>query len=142
MNVGSDSRTIALIDAFRRSAAETSCVEFKENQPDPRMIGRLISALSNAARMENRDCGYVVWGVRDADHAVTGTTFDPDAARFEGQPLQFRLAQKLRPDVVPTFEVVDHPDGRLVLLTIPAATTGPVELIAPRMFGLAAPPLA
>ena len=127
MNVRTDSGTIALIDELRCSATETSCAEFKQNQADPKMIGKLISALSNAARIEDRDVGYVVWGIRDDDHAVTGTTFNPDAALFDQQPLQFRLSQKLRPDVVPSFEVVGHPEGRLVLLRIPATTTAPVE---------------
>ena len=127
MNVRRDSRTIALIDELRRLPAEQSCAEFKENLADPQMIGKLISALSNTARIEDRDFGYVVWGVRDDDHAVTGTTFDPDAALFDKQPLQFRLSQKLRPDILSSFDIVEHPEGRLVLLTIPAATTAPVE---------------
>ncbi len=127
MNVRSDSWTIALIDELRQSPAEASCAEFKENLADPQMIGKLISALSNAAWIEDREFGYVVWGIRDDDHAVTGTTFDPEAAQFDKQPLQFRLLQKLRPDVVLSFEVVEHPEGRLVLLTVPATTTAPVE---------------
>lgn len=51
----------------------------------------------------------------------------PDAARSQRQPLAFWLAQRLRPDVPFSFETVDHPDGKLVLLEVPAATTAPVE---------------
>ena len=41
----------------------------KENDVNPNVIGKLISALSNSARVEDRDFGCVVWGVRDCNHA-------------------------------------------------------------------------
>lgn len=69
----SELRTLALIDDLLTFPAETAWVEFKENNTDPRSIGRLISAISNAARIAGRDFGYVVWGVRDHGHAVVGT---------------------------------------------------------------------
>ena len=69
----------------------------------------------------------VVWGVRDAGHAVAGTRFEPSSTKHRGQPLEFRLSQMLRPDVAFSFRPVRYPDGRLVLLEVPAATTAPVE---------------
>ena len=122
-----DTRLLALIDDLRAFPAETAWLEFKENNTAPRAIGRLISAVSNAARLEDRDCGYVVWGVRDAGHAVAGTRFDPSSAKHQRQPLESWLSQMLRPGVAFSFQPVQHPDGRLVLLEIPAATTAPVE---------------
>ena len=122
-----DVRVLALIDDLRRLPAETAWVEFKENDTDPNVIGKLISALSNSARVEDRDFGYVVWGVRDGDHTVAGTRFDPDASKRQGQSLAFWLSRRLRPDVVFSFKTIPHPEGRLVLLEVPAATTAPVE---------------
>lgn len=122
-----DARVLALIDDLRRLPAETAWVEFKENNTDPNLIGKLISALSNAARVEDRDFGYVVWGVRDGDHAVAGTRFEPGSAKRGGQSLEFWLSQRLRPGVVFSFETIRHPEGRLVLLKVPAATSTPVE---------------
>ena len=127
MTGATDARLLALIDDLRALPAETAWLEFKENNTDPRVIGRLISAVSNAARLEDRDFGYVVWGVRDAGHAVAGTRFEPSSAKHRGQPLEFRLSQMLRPDIAFSFRPVRHPDGRLVLLEVPAATTAPVE---------------
>ena len=127
MTGATDARLLALIDDLRALPAETAWLEFKENNTDPRVIGRLISAVSNAARLEDRDFGYVVWGVRDAGHAVAGTRFEPSSTKHRGQPLEFRLSQMLRPDVAFSFRPVRHPDGRLVLLEVPAATTAPVE---------------
>ena len=122
-----DERRLALIDELRAQAAETSLAEFKENYDDPAMIGKLISGISNAARIAGKDSGHVVWGVRDADHAVVGTTFEPATARHQRQPLEFWLNQRLRPGVAFSFQTVEHPHGRVVLLEVPAAPTAAVE---------------
>ena len=122
-----DERRLALIDELRARSAETSLAEFKENRDDPAMIGRLISGISNAARIAGQDCGYIVWCVRDADHAVVGTTFDPATAKHKRQPLEFWLHQRLRPGVAFSFQALAHAQGRVVLLEIPAAPTAPVE---------------
>lgn len=122
-----EARLIALIDQLRTLPAETPWVEFKENNSDPHMIGRLISALSNAARLTDQHFAYVLWGVSDADHSVTGTTFEPTVQKEQGQPLEFWLAQRLQPDIAFYFRSIDYRGARLVLLEIPAAATAPVE---------------
>ena len=84
-----DTRTLALIDDLLAASAETSCVEFKENNFAPPVIGKYISALSNAAALAEQNFSYLLWGVRDSDRAITGTHFDPDAVKRHGQPLAF-----------------------------------------------------
>jgi ATP-dependent DNA helicase RecG len=123
----SDERTLALVEELRSAASETSCAEFKTNNSDADLIGRLVSALSNAARLAGRDFAYVVWGIRDDDHKIIGTAFDPSAEKRQKQPLEFWLAQRLNPSVAFVFKTVAHPEGRLVLLEIPAAMNSPVE---------------
>jgi ATP-dependent DNA helicase RecG len=122
-----DGRLVALVDDLRALPAETTWVEFKENNDDARMIGTVISALSNAARLNDRHFAYMVWGIRDDDHAAVGTTFEPSRQLRDREPLEFWLAKRLQPDVAFTFKPVDHHGTRLVLLEIPAATTSPVE---------------
>lgn len=122
-----DDRTLALIDDLRDLPAETSWVEFKENNADPQMIGKLISALSNSARLADQHYAYVLWGVRDADHSVAGTTFVPTKQMQQGQPLELWLTQRLKPGAAFTFKPVDYHGAKLVLLEIPAAATSPVE---------------
>lgn len=123
MNEGRD---IALIDELRALPAETAWVEFKSNNIDPEVIGKRCSALSNAARVEGRDCAYMLWGIEDGCHAVTGTRFDPDTHSAHGQVLQLWLANSLQPSIAFSFRVANHPQGRVVLLEIPAATGAPV----------------
>ncbi len=121
-----ESRDIALIDELRALPAETQWLEFKGNNSDPEMIGKRCSALSNAARIEGRDCAYMVWGIQDETHAVIGSDFNPDTKKSGGQVLPLWLANSLQPSIAFSFRVVTHPQGRVVLLEIPAATGAPV----------------
>ena len=120
------SRDVALVDQLRDMPAEASWLEFKVGNTDPDGIGKRCSALSNSARVEGRDCAYMVWGIEDESHAVVGTSFQPDEQKVGGQLLQLWLANSLQPSVPFSFRVVAHPQGRVVLLEIPAAMGAPV----------------
>jgi len=119
-------RDIDLVHDLIGRPAETSWVEFKQGNTDPKMIGVRCSALSNAARVDGKDCAYMLWGIDDASQSIVGTTFDPDKNKVGNQPLQMWLAQKLAPSIAFMFRVVACPEGRVVLLEIPAATSSPV----------------
>ncbi|KGJ23451.1 ATP-binding protein [Paracoccus sanguinis] len=120
-------RTRRLIDDLRARPAETSWLEFKENNADGPLIGKLVSALSNAARLADQHFAYLVWGIRDGDHEAVGTTFESTTKREQGQPFEIWLANRLQPGLDFRFEEVEYHGQRLVLLTIPAAATAPVE---------------
>lgn len=122
-----DTRDFALIEELRAQPDETPWLEFKHNNADHVMIGKRCSALSNAARIEGRDCAFIVWGIADASHEVVGTTFRPDAEKVNGQVLQLWLANQLQPSLAFSFRAVEHPSGRIVLLEIPAAPGAPVS---------------
>lgn len=122
-----DERLKARVDDLRRLPAETPWAEFKEANADPRMIGELISGIANSARLADRDFGYVVWGVRDGDHAVIGTSFEPSVATRGNERLEIWLARMVSPSVAFFFQALEHRDGRVVLLEIPAAINAPVE---------------
>ena len=47
---------------------EANWFEFKENWYEPVAIGEYISSLSNAAALEGREYGYLVWGVNNKTH--------------------------------------------------------------------------
>ncbi len=120
-------RDIALVDDLRAKSSESACVEFKSNLEHAPTIGKYISALSNSAAYAGIPFGYLVWGVKDGDHAVAGTDFDPDRVRENSEPLEFWLSRRLQPDLALSFREISHPDGRLILLEIPAATKAPIE---------------
>lgn len=139
------SRDIDLINELRTLPAETSWVEFKHENIDPDLIGVRCAALSNAARLADKDFAYMLWGIDDGSHAVAGTGFSPDAAKGKGnEALQFWLAKALQPSIPFRFREVAHPEGRVVILEIPAATTAPVSFnsIAYIRIGSATPKLS
>lgn len=105
---------------------ELDWLEFKENWYEPHVLGEYISALSNAAALAGRTCGYMVWGVSDQTHEIVGTdfTWHRDVKR---EPLEHYLARQLSPDVAFTFEEASMPTGRVVVLSIPAAKGVPVS---------------
>jgi len=141
--MSNDARRQALIGDLLALSAECQWVEFKENNVDATMIGRLISALSNAARLADQPYAYVVWGVRDHDHLVVGTAFDPTQEKWSNQPLEFWLAQQLLPSTAFVFVSLEYHGQRLVLLEIPAAAGSPVAFnrVAYLRIGSATPKL-
>jgi ATP-dependent DNA helicase RecG len=94
---------------------------------DPQIIGKLISALSNAARLHDQHFAYVLWGLRDEDHSIVSTSFEPSSQKSHGQPLELWLAQRLQPSIAFSFETLNYHGARLVLLEIPAASASAVE---------------
>ncbi len=117
---------IALVESLLRNR-EGHCIEFKRAYGDPSGIGKYISALANASALHSYEKAYLVWGIDDATRTVVGTDFDPASETYQQEPLEFWLARRLEPSIIFTFRVVDHPDGRVVLLEIPSPVTSPVE---------------
>ena len=114
-----------LIRELRSLPAETPWVEFKENNADPQMIGDLIASLSNAAALNGKDTAWLVWGIRDGDHALVGTTFQPALAKKGNQDLESWLVQMLSPRLLIRFHVGLVEDQSVVVLEIPAASRQP-----------------
>ena len=122
-----DERRVALVDDLRKLPAETEWVEFKNSNADPQRIGKTISAIANVACIWGQSHGYVVWGVEDATHALVGTTFEPKKEKRGAQALELWLANMLNPSPAFKFIPVDHPDGKVILLEVPAANSVPVK---------------
>jgi ATP-dependent DNA helicase RecG len=135
-------RDIALVDELR--ITENALVEFKRENVDPKVIAKYCSALSNAARIEDKEFAYVLWGIDDDSHEIVGTGFDPDSAKAGGNTvLQLWLAQRLKPSIAFQFRRINHPQGSVILLEIPAASSAPVAFddIAYVRIGSATPKL-
>ena len=118
-------RYIDLVDDLRSNVAETPWLEFKVSKEDAEDIGILVSALSNAARIEEQEIAYIVWGIEDGTHKVLGTNFDPLSKKVGNQVFELWLRNKLQPAPAFQFHIVPHPEGRVVLLEIPAASRAP-----------------
>jgi predicted HTH transcriptional regulator len=139
-----NARYVALVDDLRAFDTEVPWLEFKENDATPEKIGKLISAISNVARILDRTHGYVVWGIEDAAHEVVGTTFRPARERSGGEQLEFWLSKMISPQINFQFLEISHLRGRVVLLEIPAAMRVPTKFKGTAFIriGDATPPLA
>lgn len=117
----------SLVHELSALPRETEWVEFKVNKAEPQEIGEYLSALANSAALAGKAFAYVVWGVRDEDHAVVGTTFDPHAARVGNEELESWLLRLLEPKLAFRFLRVDIDGHQVVLLEIARAARHPVR---------------
>jgi ATP-dependent DNA helicase RecG len=136
-------RLFAIVEDLRRHKAEANWFEFKANNTNPERIALTVSGLANGARLADRETAYMIWGIEDLGRGVVGTDFKPDVETVGNQGLQMWLAQKLDPCPNLQFQELLHPDGRLVVLEIPAATSSPIafDRVAYIRLGSATPKL-
>lgn len=118
---------LELLERLRNRSQEAATVEFKTNLRDSAEIGQYISALANSAALEGANRAWMIWGVADATHEVIGTSFDPFAAKVDGnQSLIMWLQRMTTPKADFTFHQALHSVGSVVLLEIHPARTAPV----------------
>lgn len=106
---------------------ETEWAEFKENDAEPEALGEYLSALANSAALAGKAFAYLVWGVRNEDHAVVGTTFSPRDRRVGNEELENWLLRSLAPKIHFHFFEVEVDGLPLVLLEIERAFRQPVQ---------------
>ena len=106
---------------------ENEWVEFKQNFHSEDEIGERISAIANSACIDNKACGYLVYGVDDKTHEIIGTTFKPSQKMVGNNELENWLIQNLTPHI--DFRIYEFQcDGKdIAIFEIPAAENEPVD---------------
>ena len=122
-----DSYCVNLVKALCRPGGEAEWVEYKGNNANPEEIGQYISAIANAAALNDQTFGYLLWGVEDRTGKLVGTNFDPSIAKKGNEPLENWLLQLLNPRTHFKFHVVDVDGKRIVIAKIGRATNVPVR---------------
>jgi ATP-dependent DNA helicase RecG len=104
--------------------AETEWVEFKEAKDnyDFGKLGQYFSALSNEAALAGKVQGWLVFGV-NKQHQVIGSRYRPERPKLDS--LKKEVADRInnRLTFIEIHELI-HPQGRVLLLEIPAALPG------------------
>lgn len=116
-----------LVNELRKLPEETGWVEFKENVANPEDIGEYLSALSNSAALDGKANAYMIWGVKDDTHEVTGTSFKPGKSKKGNEDLENWLLRLLSPRLHFRFYEFDLDGKQVVLLEIPRATGKPTQ---------------
>ena len=115
-----------LIDELIRTRGECLWLEFKKNNFNPEMIGEDISAIANGAALEDRSCGYMIWGVDNDTRKLEGVKENFRKLRKGGTELENWLRQMLSRNADFEWGAVES-EGRLVgVLKIAAAVGQPV----------------
>ncbi|MDP3434694.1 MAG: putative DNA binding domain-containing protein [Bacteroidota bacterium] len=113
------------LEQLQSLKAENEIVEFKEaeNNYDFRKLGKYFSALSNEANLLGKDCAWLVFGIENKQHKITGTQFRRN--RVELDSLKKELADKTsnRITFIEIHELI-LPEGRVILFQIPPAPKG------------------
>jgi predicted HTH transcriptional regulator len=118
---------VSLVRELCALPRETEWIEFKVNNAEAQVIGEYVSALANAAALAGKAFAYLLWGVRDGDHAVVGTVFDLQAARVGNEELESWLLRLLEPRIDFRFFTVPMNGQTVVILEISRAAGRPVR---------------
>lgn len=105
---------------------ETGWVEFKHNNCDPKMIGEDISALANSAAIADRSHAYMIWGVNDATHELTGTKVRLKQEKKGNQELENWLRYLLSKNADFEFQSANINGMHIEVLIISKAIGAPV----------------
>ncbi|MFN0139156.1 MAG: ATP-binding protein [Pyrinomonadaceae bacterium] len=116
-----------LIQELCKLPDETEWVEFKLNDCEPTEIGEYISAIANSTALFGKTNGYVVWGVQDETHEISGTTFKPTKTKIGNEELENWLLRKLEPKINFRFHQFEVESQNVVLLEIGRAFRHPVR---------------
>ena len=118
----------SLIRNLVRLPRETSWVEFKLNCYDAEMIGQRLCAIANAAVLDDRRVGYIIWGIDDVTHEIKGTTEDFPTVKVDGkQELEPWIRQRLSRNADFRYDAVEIDGVKVGLVTVYAAVGYPVS---------------
>ena len=119
---------IELIDELRALPKENEWVEFKKGTATTNdKMGQYISAISNAACLNNQSFGYFVFGIDDATHDVIGTNFKLKSKKEGNQELELYLRQYIHPSIRFEHFVCQYKTFYLEIFRIPAAKGEPTH---------------
>ena len=115
----------AKLDNLRALPKETELVEFKEAKTafDFKKLGKYFSALSNEANLKNKDCGWLIFGVRDKGRKIVGTQYRRNRADLDSLKSEIANETTNRITFAEIYEL-PLPEGRVVMFQIPAAPRG------------------
>lgn len=120
-----DSKALQTLLATLIARWENEVVEFKRagDGYSTDDIGKYFSALANEANLRDHDRAWLVFGVDNKTRKVVGTDYRPEPARL--QSLKMQMAEATEPSItLRNIHELAHPDGRVLLLEIPAAPLG------------------
>lgn len=116
-----------LVHELLKLPSETEWLELKQNNCKPEEIGETISALANSAALCGKVEAYLIWGVDDKSHEITGTSFSLFQERVGNEELENWLLRLLAPKINFLFKEFKINNYQIVLLQIGIGFHHPVQ---------------
>lgn len=110
-----------LIEHLRKFPTETDWLEFKTNYYDPEDIGQYISALSNAAALNNVQYGYLIFGIDNDTHEIVGTNIILKNKKKGNEELESWITRLLNPKIQFNFYDIEINDKKVSIIEIKRA---------------------
>lgn len=117
----------ALLRRLLQEPNEGQWLEFKHNNCDPDLIGRTISACSNAAMLVDRDRAFIVWGIENRTKRRLGTTIALNSLTKGNENLTNWLGRIIEPRLMMEFLDFDDQDKKFSILAIEPTYDRPVK---------------
>lgn len=124
-----DKELISLFEKLIRQSKESEWVEYKLNYHSAEEIGERLSALSNGACLERQPYGYLIFGVRNDNQTIEGTTFRPKSFKHKQEDIEHWLAQRLNPRIDFRIYEFEYEGKHIAMFEIPAAHNQPVNFM-------------
>jgi ATP-dependent DNA helicase RecG len=124
--LGMSEQLLDILNDLMNLPTETEWIEFKEAKTnfDSDDLGRYFSALSNEANLNNKESGWLVFGITNSPpRRVVGTDYRNTPSGLE------KLKKEIQRGTnhLLTFTAIhetNHPDGRVIMFEIPPAPRG------------------
>jgi len=116
---------IQLLDELRSLPSENEWLEFKKAQNDFHFdeIGKYFSALSNEANLKGKASAWLIFGVDDKTHSITGTQYRAATGALESLKHEIAGQTTNRISFADIHELA-LPEGRVIMFEIPPAPRG------------------
>lgn len=113
------------LDKLIALSKESEWLEFKQASREFHFdkLGKYFSALSNEANLKGKDCGWLVFGVRDKNRKIVGTQYRTNKDHLD--KLKSEIANETTNHI--TFKEIydlNLSEGRVIMFQIPAAPKG------------------
>jgi len=121
---------IELVDELCALPKENEWVEFKKGAAAQHIhdkIGQYISAISNAACIHHQLFGYLIFGIDDQTHEVTGTSFRLKKRKEGNEELELWIRRMLNPSIRFQHFVCQYNNLYIEVFKIPAARSEPTN---------------
>jgi ATP-dependent DNA helicase RecG len=120
-----EKESINKLNELLKLQTETEIVEFKEarNGYDFKKIGKYFSALSNEANLHRNECAWLIFGVENKKHLITGTDFRNKQADLNSLKKEIADKTSNRISFIEIHELL-LPEGRVLMFQIPPAPAG------------------